>query len=392
MNGPIGIFHASKSKPNLTPIQRSAFRASPWFCRKPPLIFHRTSQYCAIQLLESHFISRALFAGDDFPARKGPASMPSLSSVLLRPLLPAAVVLACLVAATQWTAALLAYQPALGTPWLDLVGLKLYAPWKLFFWWLAFGAQAPDVFARTGTLAALGGVAAGFVAIGGAAWRAGQGPTPRPMARPAGRTQPTSGGWPLGGKGIVLGVYDGRYLRHDGPEHVLAVAPTRSGKGVGLVVPTLSPGPAPPSSTTSRARTGSSRLGGGRSSRIACSSIPPTRSRARFNPLLEVRRGLNEVRDVQNIADILIDPEGARPARPLGEDGPFAADRRHPARALRRARQDARPRRHRSSPIPSRSIRRTLWVMVTTNHLGTDAGPWCTRWWPERARAPQQVG
>lgn len=30
-----------------------------------------------------------------------------------------------------------------------------------------------------------------------------------------------------------------RYLRHTGPEHVMAVAPTRSGKGVGLIVPTL---------------------------------------------------------------------------------------------------------------------------------------------------------
>jgi len=33
--------------------------------------------------------------------------------------------------------------------------------------------------------------------------------------------------------------YGDRYLRHDGPEHVLAVAPTRSGKGVGRVLPTL---------------------------------------------------------------------------------------------------------------------------------------------------------
>jgi type IV secretion system protein VirD4 len=30
-----------------------------------------------------------------------------------------------------------------------------------------------------------------------------------------------------------------------------------------------------------------------------------------YNPLLEVRRGPSEVRDVQNIADILVDPEGA---------------------------------------------------------------------------------
>src|SRR5260370_293131 len=32
---------------------------------------------------------------------------------------------------------------------------------------------------------------------------------------------------------------------------------------------------------------------------------------AAYNPLLEVRRGDKEVRDVQNIADILVDPEGA---------------------------------------------------------------------------------
>ena len=31
----------------------------------------------------------------------------------------------------------------------------------------------------------------------------------------------------------------GALVRHDGPEHVFCFAPTRSGKGVGLVVPTL---------------------------------------------------------------------------------------------------------------------------------------------------------
>ena len=30
-----------------------------------------------------------------------------------------------------------------------------------------------------------------------------------------------------------------RYLFHDGPEHILCYAPTRSGKGVGIIVPTL---------------------------------------------------------------------------------------------------------------------------------------------------------
>ena len=38
----------------------------------------------------------------------------------------------------------------------------------------------------------------------------------------------------------------------------------------------------------------------------------PTNSRsAAYNPLLEVRRGEWEVRDVQNVADVLVDPEGS---------------------------------------------------------------------------------
>ena len=38
---------------------------------------------------------------------------------------------------------------------------------------------------------------------------------------------------------------------------------------------------------------------------------PTDPASAAYNPLLEVRRGVHEVRDVQNIADILVDPEGA---------------------------------------------------------------------------------
>src|SRR5262249_21395061 len=65
-----------------------------------------------------------------------------------------ALVIMSLSAATQWAAAMLGYQPALGQPLLNLLGLKLYAPWQLFIWWLAFDAQAPDVFVRAGALAA----------------------------------------------------------------------------------------------------------------------------------------------------------------------------------------------------------------------------------------------
>ncbi|HEY1244488.1 MAG TPA: type IV secretory system conjugative DNA transfer family protein, partial [Hyphomicrobiaceae bacterium] len=219
--------------------------------------------------------------------------MPSLSPAILRPLLAGAVVLASLAAATQWTAAQLAYHPALGPPWLDLLGLKLYAPWKVFSWWLAFGAQAPGVFARTGTLAALGGVAAGLVASGGAARRAGHGGTPSTTYGSArwARFPDVRDARLFSGKGVVLGVRDGRYLRHDGPEHVLAVAPTRSGKGVGLVVPTLLTWPG--SAVIHDIKGENWQLTAGWRSKFShCLLLDPTSPlSARFNPLLEVRKG-----------------------------------------------------------------------------------------------------
>lgn len=114
------------------------------------------------------------------------------------------------------------------------------------------------------------------------------------------------------GNGVVLGqsMESKMLLGHDGPEHVLAIAPTRAGKGVGLVVPTLLSWP---ESTvvfdpkgenwqiTSGYRTGLGR----------CFCFDPTSpDTARFNPLAEIRKGDLEVKDAQNIADIIVDPDG----------------------------------------------------------------------------------
>jgi len=43
----------------------------------------------------------------------------------------------------------------------------------------------------------------------------------------------------LAGKGLLLGQGSGRLLISDGPDHVLLYAPTRTGKGVGIVIPNL---------------------------------------------------------------------------------------------------------------------------------------------------------
>ena len=112
-------------------------------------------------------------------------------------------------------------------------------------------------------------------------------------------------------QGVFLGAIEGQYLRHEGPQHVMAFAPTRSGKGVGLVVPTLLTWPA--SVVVHDIKGENWQLTAGWRSRFShCLLFDPTNDKsAAYNPLLEVRRGAHEVRDVQNIADILVDPEGA---------------------------------------------------------------------------------
>ena len=220
-------------------------------------------------------------------------------------LLATMAVVLCLFAATQWAAAMLGYQPALGAPAIDLFGIKLYAPWKLFTWRLAFDAQAPHVFARAGALAALGGVLSGALAIGGAARRAGRPsvPTTYGSARWADFADVRGAGL-LSEEGIILGLYGSRYLRHDGPEHVLAVAPTRSGKGVGLVLPTLLTWRG--SAVIHDIKGENWQLTAGWRARFSrCLLLDPTSPKsARFNPLLEVRKGVWPVASSKSPEDL----------------------------------------------------------------------------------------
>ena len=222
------------------------------------------------------------------------------------------IVIAGVWGATQWTAAALGYQLRLGPPWFDFHGTPVYYPWKLFEWWFFFDAYAPQVFDTGGMIAASSGLLAVVVAIAMSVWRSRQARKVTTYGsarwadvadiRKAGLTQPA---------GVFLGQHDGHYLRHEGPEHVLTFAPTRSGKGVGLVVPTLLSWPA--SAVIHDIKGENWQITAGWRSRFShCLLFNPTdASSAAYNPLLEVRRGAHEVRDVQNIADILVDPEGA---------------------------------------------------------------------------------
>jgi type IV secretion system protein VirD4 len=106
----------------------------------------------------------------------------------------------------------------------------------------------------------------------------------------------------------------GRYLRHGGPEHVLGFAPSRSGKGVGWVLPTLLTWPESVLVHDIKGENWALSAGFRRKELGSlCLRFDPTctdGSAARYNPLLEVRKGSEEVRDVQNIADMLVDPDG----------------------------------------------------------------------------------
>jgi len=215
-------------------------------------------------------------------------------------------------AATQWTAWRLGFQPGLGQPWFELAGWPVYYPPAFFWWWYFYDAYAPPIFVEGAYIAASGGFISIAVAILMSVWRAREAKNVETYgsARWAELREVKTAGL-LGPDGVVLGKFGDAYLRHDGPEHILCFAPTRSGKGVGLVVPSLLTWPG--SAIVHDIKGENWQLTAGfRAKHGRVLLFDPTNPKsAAYNPLLEVRRGEWEVRDVQNVADVLVDPEGS---------------------------------------------------------------------------------
>lgn len=214
--------------------------------------------------------------------------------------------------ATQWTADALGYQAALGPPWFRVADYPVYPPPAFFWWWFSYDAYAPAIFVTGAYIAASGGVAAVVVAIAMSVWRARELKVAQTYgsARWATTREVEQAGL-LGDDGVVLGRLDSDYLRHDGPEHVLCFAPTRSGKGVGLVIPSLLTWAG--SAIVHDIKGENWTLTAGFRARVGKVLLfdPTNPASAAYNPLLEVRKGEWEVRDVQNVADVLVDPEGS---------------------------------------------------------------------------------
>lgn len=273
--------------------------------------------------------------------------------------------------ATQWAAQSLGYQPALGQPWFVAGEIVVYKPWRIFQWWYAYEAYAPDVFARAGLIASSGGIFGIVAAVIGSVIRSRDAAyvTTYGSARWAKDSELKRSGL-LVKDGVFLGKWNTDYLRHDGPEHVMAFAPTRSGKGVGFVVPTLL-------SWTESAVIHDIKgenwelTSGWRSKFSKCVRFDPTDvTSPKYNPLAEVRLGISEVRDTQNIADILVDPEGSLERRTHWEKTAHALLVGVILHVLYAEDDKTLAGCARFLADPSRDFTSTLRLMMRTGHLG----------------------
>lgn len=225
--------------------------------------------------------------------------------------------------ATEYVAVKFGFARELGPP----IAPRVYAPWAGLVWEFRFhGLANPGVQPVLGmywTIVGIGSLA-GLIAAAvlGARWASAtqQRTDAHGSAHWATRAEVEKTGLLSGKGGVYVGAWSDahgpvRYLRDDGPAHVLAFAPTRSGKGVGLVLPTLLSWPdsvvvhdikGENYALTSgwRARDLGSRI-------CKFEATATDASSARFNPLSEVRlRTEREVQDVQNIVGMLVDPDG----------------------------------------------------------------------------------
>lgn len=237
------------------------------------------------------------------------------------------IVLLSLWLATEYAAWSLGWNSALGKP---MFGTWVYEPWDVLIWtWKfnspAYGMPVMNIFERAHLIMGAGGLAALLIPVGYAYMRtkkaSGEKNDLHGSAHWADDTEVIESKLLPDEKnsgGVFFGAYTDQhgktsYLRHKGPEHIMVFAPTRSGKGVGIVIPTLLSWD---QSVLVHDIKGENwhLTSGFRKERLGqrCIKFDPTsRDSARFNPLAEIRLGTEfETRDVQNIATMVVDPDG----------------------------------------------------------------------------------
>lgn len=220
---------------------------------------------------------------------------------------------------TQYVASVLKYQEALTYSIMD----KIYYPWAIILW--SYEWQDPNLQDLSEIAFYMFQVIIGVIFLlhiiiiesqknkmsanerlhGSARWAVEK------DLNDAGITMtPNSNSVVVGGieiKGKVKPLY------HSGPEHVNTVAPTRSGKGVGLVIPTLTTWT--PSAVIADLKGELYQITAGWRKKYAKNKIikfePAAKNSDRWNPIQEIRIGTEyETADAQNIATIIVDPDG----------------------------------------------------------------------------------
>ncbi len=234
---------------------------------------------------------------------------------------------------TQFVAYRLAYHPALGDP---LFG-TIYNPFAMWEWVFKFGEYARTSFNYAFLAFGIGAIVSILtfrVTVGLKSRSSKKHETTHGTARFATREDviesgllppdPTSIDTLLGKKTVREGVYCGgfddpatgrtQYLRHYGPEHVAVIAPTGSGKGVTVVIPTLLSWPE--SLFAFDIKSELAELTSGWRSKYANNVVfrfdPASADNScKWNPLEEIRFGTRyQVSDSQNVALMLIDDDG----------------------------------------------------------------------------------
>ncbi len=147
--------------------------------------------------------------------------------------------------ATQKIAFIYSYHPALGKPLASAFGMFWYWPWSVFSWELPDHRAVDDAIFHAQMLFAIPQLVLIFLCISATQKLKGNKDL-HGSARWARKEDIERAGL-FSDKGVYVGGWMERqkgkeiqhYLRHNGPEHILCFAPTRSGKGVGLILPTL---------------------------------------------------------------------------------------------------------------------------------------------------------
>lgn len=229
--------------------------------------------------------------------------------------IPPLLLLAGLALATGFIADVFEGHAALGAPLLGAGEAAVYSPFAIIGWTETFAEEFPKPFAVS-RLIVFAGLAAAVLAF---ALLIRTRTKPAPFGKDAwGNFKDAGEAGLFANSGTPLGKLDGEILCFDGDGHQLLVGASRSGKGRGHVVPALLawPGSALVLDVKGELASGDGRHGfpgtaGFRATLGPVLQFAPTRTgSSRFNPLMEVRRGANEVRDVQNIAEIIADPAG----------------------------------------------------------------------------------